>query len=38
MKNFEECHISPDWLLIYQLREDALVLTLHRTGSHNDLF
>ena len=31
-----ECHIEPDWLLIYECREDAIIL--HRTGSHADLF
>ncbi len=33
-----ECHIQPDWLLIYRIEEDVLVLTLTRTGSHSDLF
>lgn len=33
-----ECHILPDWLLIYRLEEDVLVLTLTRTGTHSDLF
>lgn len=33
-----ECHIQPDWLLVYRLEEDVLVLTLTRTGSHSDLF
>jgi mRNA interferase YafQ len=33
-----ECHIQSDWLLIYRIDDDALVLTLSRTGSHNDLF
>nr|WP_245544192.1 type II toxin-antitoxin system YafQ family toxin [Peptoniphilus timonensis] len=33
-----ECHISPDWLLIYEIRDDELVLVLNRTGSHSDLF
>lgn len=33
-----ECHIRPDWLLVYRLHEDALVLTLTRTGTHADLF
>ena len=32
-----ECHILPDWLLIYQIKDDVLVLTLARTGSHSDL-
>ncbi len=33
-----ECHISPDWLLIYKLFENVLVLELSRTGTHSDLF
>jgi len=33
-----ECHIAPDWLLIYHISEDVLVLELTRTGSHSDLF
>jgi len=33
-----ECHIAPDWLLIYHICEDVLVLELTRTGSHSDLF
>lgn len=33
-----ECHITPDWLLIYRIEDDVLVLTLTRTGSHSDLF
>ena len=33
-----ECHILPDWLLIYRIENDVLVLTLARTGSHSDLF
>ena len=33
-----ECHIQPDWLLIYRIEEDMLVLTLSRTGTHRDLF
>lgn len=32
-----ECHIQPDWLLIYRYEEDILVLTLTRTGTHSDL-
>ena len=32
-----ECHISPDWLLIYRIESDILVLTLSRAGSHSDL-
>ena len=33
-----ECHIEPDWPLIYELFEDILVLSLQRTGSHSVLF
>ena len=35
---FRECHIRPDWLLVYRIEDDVLVLTLSRTGSHSDLF
>ena len=35
---FRECHIEPDWLLIYRQDEDVLELFLFRTGSHSDLF
>ena len=34
---FRECHIAPDWLLIYEISEDTLFLYLTRTGSHSDL-
>ena len=33
-----ECHVLPDWLLIYRIEGDVLVLTLSRTGTHSDLF
>ena len=33
-----ECHIQPDWLLIYRIDDEVLVLTLARTGTHSDLF
>ena len=33
-----ECHIQPNWLLIYHLDNDVLVLSLIRTGTHSDLF
>lgn len=33
-----ECHIQPDWLLIYRYENDILVLALTRTGTHSDLF
>lgn len=35
---FRECHIQPDWLLIYCVDGEQLILTLARTGSHSDLF
>ena len=35
---FRECHIKPDWLLIYLIEDDILTLTLVDTGSHSDLF
>jgi len=35
---FRECHIRPDWLLIYRINDDALELLAHRTGTHSDLF
>lgn len=35
---YRECHIEPDWLLIYKIFNDKLVLVLTRTGSHSDLF
>lgn len=33
-----ECHIQPDWLLVYRIEDNVLVLTLSRTGTHSDLF
>lgn len=33
-----ECHIAPDWLLIYEISNDELILYLTRTGTHSDLF
>ena len=35
---FRECHIRPDWLLVYLIDDDILVLTLVDTGSHSDIF
>ena len=35
---FRECHIQPDWLLIYRTEGEALMLFLMRTGTHTDLF
>lgn len=36
-KGFRECHIQPDWLLIYLIENDILTLTLVDTGTHSDL-
>ena len=36
-KGCRECHIAPDWLLVYEVVEDVLVLMLYRTGSHSEL-
>ena len=33
-----ECNVLPDWLLVYRIEDDVLVLTLSRTGTHSDLF
>ena len=35
---YRECHVTSDWLLIYKIEENLLILTLARTGSHSDLF
>lgn len=37
-KECRECHITPDWLLIYEITNDNLILYLTRTGTHSDLF
>ncbi|WP_282925678.1 type II toxin-antitoxin system YafQ family toxin [Helcococcus kunzii] len=37
-KGTRECHIDPDWLLIYEINEEFLVLMLIRVGSHSNLF
>lgn len=37
-KNVRECHILPDWLLIYRVEKEHLTLILTRTGTHSDLF
>ena len=34
---FRECHIQPNWLLIYKVEQEILTLTLTRTGTHSDL-
>lgn len=38
LKKYRECHIQPDWLLMYRIEKDILVLSLQRTGTHSDLF
>lgn len=37
-KGCRECHVEPDWLLIYEVMDDVLVLMLYRVGSHSTLF
>lgn len=37
-RDFRECHILSDWLLIYRIDKDILTLVLSRTGTHSDLF
>ena len=37
-QGFRECHIKPDWLLVYLIENDILTLTLVDTGSHADIF
>ena len=37
-KNCRECHITTDWLLIYEISNEELILYLTRTGTHSDLF
>ena len=37
-KGLRECHIGPDWLLIYEIENEILVLVLTSTGTHSDLF
>lgn len=38
LKDFRECHIEPDWLLMYQYHDDILIITATGTGTHSDLF
>ena len=35
---YRECHITPDWLLVYKIKDNELILVLSRTGTHSDLF
>lgn len=37
-KGFRECHIEPDWLLVYRIEKSEVELFLFRTGTHSDLF
>ena len=37
LKDFRECHIEPDWLLVYQYQDEKLVLMLIATGSHSEV-
>ena len=37
-KGYRELHITPDWLLIYKIKDKELILELTRTGTHSDLF
>lgn len=37
-KGLWECHIKPDWLLVWEKKDAIRLITLHRTGSHSDLF
>ncbi len=37
-KGFRECHIEPDWLLVYAVDKEKIILTASRTGTHSDLF
>ncbi|MCL2571667.1 MAG: type II toxin-antitoxin system YafQ family toxin [Defluviitaleaceae bacterium] len=37
-RGYRDCHILPDWVLIYKLEKDILTLTLFETGTHSDIF
>lgn len=37
-KGYTECHILPDWLLIYKIEKEVMIISLARTGTHSDLF
>ena len=37
-KGCRECHVEPDWFLIYEIVDDVVVLLLYRVGSHSELF
>ena len=38
IESFRECHVKPDWLLVYLIENDILTLTLVDTGTHSDIF
>lgn len=38
LKGLWECHIQPDWLLIWEQRDDELIMLMTRTGTHSDVF
>lgn len=38
MKEFRECHIEPNWLLVYRIYQNELILVLMSTGTHQDIF
>ncbi len=38
LKDFRECHIEPDWLLLYRIVENELILSATATGTHSDIF
>lgn len=38
LKEFSECHVLPDWLLVYRIYEEVLILELIATGTHSELF
>ena len=37
-RGFRECHVRPDWLFVYAIHKDKLILIASRTGTHSDLF
>ncbi len=37
-KGYWECHLRPDWLLVWKVEEDRVIITLTHTGTHSDLF
>lgn len=37
-KGYRECHVNPDWLLIYKRKDAVKIVSLYRTGTHSDLF